>query len=55
MKLPYHVKSVAIYRGHVFPELYPCDCHGIGCESFLDDIAEYVLAGGVTVDRPRES
>lgn len=40
------VRSITVHRGHVFPVVYACDCHGIGCEVFLDDIAEYVVMGG---------
>jgi hypothetical protein len=44
-RLPFHVQSLTVHRGYVFPSVFPCDCGGIGCEAFLDDIAEQVLGG----------
>lgn len=49
MKLPCRVQNVVVHCGHVYPELYPCDCRGIACEDFLDEIVEYVLSGGMQV------
>jgi hypothetical protein len=50
VRLPHKVTSTTIHRGHAFPTVWPCDCRGVGCEAFLDEIAEHVLSGGVVVE-----